>query len=149
MEKTDLIKEFCMNFLKCGVAGWCMEIVFTSVESIAAGDFRLMGRTSLIMFPIYGLGALLGPIGRGVDNWLGDRKAIAKKDRMWRHGVNDMVLIFAVEYVSGFFLRMAGVCPWDYTGRNMNVDGLIRLDFAPCWFGAGLLFERLTRRKKR
>lgn len=126
-----------------------MEIVFTSVESIAAGDFRLMGRTSLIMFPIYGLGALLGPIGRGVDNWLGDRKAIAKKDRMWRHGVNDMVLIFAVEYVSGFFLRMAGVCPWDYTGRNMNVDGLIRLDFAPCWFGAGLLFERLTRRKKR
>lgn len=149
MEKTDLIKEFCLNFLKCGVAGWCMEIVFTSVESIAAGDFRLMGRTSLIMFPIYGLGALLGPIGRGVDNWLGDRKAIAKKDKMWRHGVNDMVLIFAVEYVSGFFLRMAGVCPWDYTGRNMNVDGLIRLDFAPCWFGAGLLFERLTRRKKR
>lgn len=149
MEKTELIKEFCINYLKCGVAGWCMEIVFTSMESIASGDFRLMGRTSLIMFPIYGLGALLGPIGRWVDNWLGDRKVICKKDMMWRHGVGDMVLIFVVEYISGFFLRNAGICPWDYTGRNMNVDGLIRLDFAPCWFGAGLLFERITRRKKK
>lgn len=149
MEKTELIKEFCINYLKCGVAGWCMEIVFTSMESIASGDFRLMGRTSLIMFPIYGLGALLGPIGRWVDNWLGDRKVISKKDMMWRHGVGDMVLIFVVEYISGFFLRNAGICPWDYTGRNMNVDGLIRLDFAPCWFGAGLLFERITRRKKK
>lgn len=148
MEKTDLIKEFCANFLKCGVAGWCMEIIFTSMESIASGDFRLMGRTSLIMFPIYGLGALLGPIGRAVDTWLGDRKKIVRRDRLWRHGMNDMVLIFTAEYIFGFFLRLAGICPWDYTGRNMNVDGLIRLDFAPCWFGAGLLFERITRRKK-
>lgn len=125
-----------------------MEIIFTSMESIASGDFRLMGRTSLIMFPIYGLGALLGPIGRAVDTWLGDRKKIVRRDRLWRHGMNDMVLIFTAEYIFGFFLRLAGICPWDYTGRNMNVDGLIRLDFAPCWFGAGLLFERITRRKK-
>lgn len=124
-----------------------MEIIFTSMESIVLKDFRLMGRTSLLMFPIYGLGAMLGPIGRMVDNWLGDRKTISSKDRFLRHGFNDMVLIFAAEYVSGFLLRLAGICPWDYSGRNMNVDGLIRLDFAPCWFGAGLLFERITKRK--
>lgn len=126
-----------------------MEIIFTSMESIVLKDFRLMGRTSLLMFPIYGLGAMLGPIGRMVDNWLGDRKTISPKDRFLRHGFNDMVLIFVAEYVSGFLLRLAGICPWDYSGRNMNVDGLIRLDFAPCWFGAGLLFERITKRKIR
>ena len=147
MEKTDVIKEFCMNFLKCGVAGWCMEILFTSMESIAAGELRLMGRTSLLMFPIYGLGAFLGPLGRLLDGWLGDRGSLKLSDMFWRHGVNDMVLIFLVEYVTGFFLKSAGICPWDYTGRGLNVDGLIRLDFAPCWFGAGLLFEQITRKK--
>ena len=29
-----------------------------------------MGNTSLLMFPIYGLGALLTPIGQAVDRWL-------------------------------------------------------------------------------
>lgn len=147
MGKTDAIYEFGKNFLKCGVAGWCMEIVFTSMESIAAGDMRLMGRTSLLMFPIYGLGALLGPICQGLDAWLGDAGKLRLKDKIWRHGINDMVLIFLVEYVSGFFLRFYNMCPWDYSGRRLNIDGLIRLDFAPCWFGAGLLFERITRRK--
>lgn len=133
--------------MKCGLAGWCMEILFTSAESIMAGDMRLMGRTSLLMFPIYGLGVLLGPISRGIDRWLGDAKTIGWKDKFWRHGMNDMVLIFTAEYLSGFFLRLFGMCPWDYSGRPFNIDGLIRLDFAPCWFSAGLLFEGLTRKK--
>lgn len=134
--------------MKCGVAGWCMEIIFTSIESIAAGDMRLMGRTSLLMFPIYGLGALLGPICQGLDMWLGDVGKLNLRDKVWRHGINDMVLIFLVEYVSGFFLRLYNMCPWDYSGRFFNIDGLIRLDFAPCWFGAGLLFEKITLGKK-
>ena len=46
--------------------------MFTSVDSIMAGDWRLMGRTSLIMFPIYGMGALLGPISSMMDSWLSD-----------------------------------------------------------------------------
>lgn len=149
MEKKNGIREFVMNYLKCGVAGWCMEIIFTSMESIASGDMRLMGRTSLLMFPIYGFGALLGPICRMIDRWVGDAGVLSLKDRFWRHGMNDMVLIFLAEYVSGAFLRALGICPWDYSGRNMNVNGLIRLDFAPCWFGAGLLFEKITVGKNR
>lgn len=147
MEKRDEIKEFGRNFLKCGVAGWCLEIIFTSMESIMARDMRLIGRTSLLMFPIYGMGALLGPISRGMDRWIGDAKVLGLKDKFWRHGLNDMVLIFLAEYVSGAFLKARGMCPWDYSGRLFNIDGLIRLDFAPFWFGTGLLFERLTLRK--
>ena len=59
----ERIKRLPGNFLKCGIAGWCLEVMFTSVESILNQDWRLMGRTSLLMFPIYGCGAFLGPLG--------------------------------------------------------------------------------------
>ena len=144
MEKRNEIREYLFNFLKCGVAGWCLEIVFTSVESIMARDLRLMGRTSLWMFPIYGMGAMLGPISRGIDRWIGDARGLSLRDKFWRHGLNDMVLIFVAEYVTGTFLKARNMCPWDYSGRLFNIDGLIRLDFAPFWFGTGLLFEHLT-----
>ena len=147
MEKRNEIRDFFYNFLKCGIAGWCLEIVFTSVDSIMAKDMRLMGRTSLWMFPIYGMGALLGPISRGMDAWIGDAGHLSLKDKFWRHGLNDMVLIFVAEYETGAMLKAKNMCPWDYTGRIFNIDGLIRLDFAPFWFGTGLLFERLTRGK--
>ena len=47
-----------------------MEVMFTSVDSIMAGDWRLMGRTSLLMFPIYGMGALLLPVNCLLDQWI-------------------------------------------------------------------------------
>lgn len=125
-----------------------MEVVFTSVESILAHDWRLMGRTSLLMFPIYGMGALLSPIGTGVDRWLGgvfERPS----ERYVRHGMLYMVLIFTAEYLSGMWLKSRGICPWDYSGRAASINGLIRLDFAPLWFGAGLLFEQITKKKGR
>lgn len=137
------------NFIKCGVAGWCLEVVFTSVESIMAQDWRLMGKTSLLMFPIYGMGALLGPVGKGIDRWLTftPEASLSPKDQIMRHGMIYMVLIFTAEYFSGAWLRSRGMCPWDYTGRHTNINGLIRLDFAPLWFGAGLLFEQITKKK--
>ena len=46
------------NFLICGLTGWCMEILFTSAGSLARHDGRLIGQTSLWMFPIYGYGCL-------------------------------------------------------------------------------------------
>ena len=60
-----------------------------------------------------------------------------------------MVLIFCAEYLFGFWMRRIGICPWDYSGRPTNVNGLIRLDFAPLWFGTGLLFEGITGKFRR
>lgn len=114
-----------------------------------AGDWRLMGKTSLLMFPIYGMGAFLGPVGNLLDRWIPDFQpgGLNTTDRMVRHGMMYMVLIFVAEYISGTYLRAKGVCPWDYTGRHTNIHGLIRLDFAPLWFGTGLLFEQITKKK--
>lgn len=155
MKKTWMKqKELWWNFFKCGTAGWCLEILFTSVDSILTHDWRLMGRTSLLMFPIYGLGALLGPVGKGIDRWLeegiwdkleaGERLKASGKELALRHGMIDMVLIFCAEYIFGFCMRQMGICPWDYSGRPTNISGLIRLDFAPLWFFTGLLFEEIT-----
>lgn len=140
------LRDLPINFLKCGVMGWCLEVLFTSVESIMAHDWRLMGRTSLLMFPIYGCGALLAPIGGIVDRWIGEG-TLRASDRFVRHGMLYMVLIFMAEYVSGMWLKARGMCPWDYSGRQTNVNGLIRLDFAPLWFGTGLLFEQITKKR--
>ncbi len=121
------------------------------MESMMLQDWRLMGKTSLLMFPIYGLGALLSPIGEGIDRWLavegGSLPSLSAGDRIVRHGVLYMVLIFTAEYFSGAWLRARGICPWDYTGRHSNINGLIRLDFAPLWFFTGLLFEGITKKK--
>lgn len=74
-------------------------------------------------------------------------EALALRDKIFRHGILYMVLIFVAEYLSGTWLRTMGVCPWDYTGRHSNIDGLIRLDFAPLWFMTGLLFEQITKKR--
>ncbi|MDO4268142.1 MAG: hypothetical protein Q4C73_06675 [Eubacteriales bacterium] len=148
MEAMRKIKNIPADFVKCGIAGWCLEVIFTSVESIMAHDWRLMGRTSLLMFPIYGCGALLSLIGMGVDQWIGGRPPNLR-DKMIRHGMLYMVLIFAAEYISGAWLRSRGICPWDYSQSQANVNGLIRLDFAPLWFATGLLFEQITKKRSK
>lgn len=152
LTKID-IKQLPINFCKCGMTGWCLEVIFTSTESLLRHDWRLMGQTSLLMFPIYGLGALLGPIGGIIDQWVspgqGQRLSAKPADLAIRHGFLYMVLIFVAEYIAGTFLRSTGICPWDYTGRNTNIDGLIRLDFAPLWFFTGLLFEQITKKRGR
>lgn len=149
MKNAYQVKQISKNFCKCGIAGWCLEVVFTSMESLIIRDWRLMGKTSLLMFPIYGLGVFLSPIGQAVDKWLRVEpgEVLTVKDRMLRHGILYMVLIFAAEYLSGTWLRARGICPWDYSGRHSNVNGLIRLDFAPLWFLTGLLFEQITKKK--
>ena len=41
-------------FILCGLTGWCMEILWTGLHSILSGELTMTGKTSLLMFPIYG-----------------------------------------------------------------------------------------------
>lgn len=123
---------FLKNFLKCGLVGWCMEILFTAAESLRRRDMTLKGTTSVWMFPIYGCAALLAPVSR-----------LLRKEPLWLRGLTYMSLIFSTEYLTGRLLSKHRLCPWDYGRNRWHVNRVIRLDFAPCWFGAGLLFEKL------
>lgn len=54
-----------------------------------------------------------------------------------------MLLIFAIEYSTGWLIKyFVGVAPWTYS-NSFAVDHLIRLDYAPGWFALGLMFERV------
>lgn len=126
------LKTFLRDFMKCGLTGWCMEIIFTALGSLRDRDMTLKGVTSLWMFPIYGCAAVVAPLSR-----------LLKKVPVWIRGITYMSMIFSTEYLSGRLLRRRKLCPWDYGKSRWNIDRVIRLDYAPYWFGAGLLFEKL------
>ena len=117
--------------MKCGLIGWCMEIIFTALGSLRNRDMTLKGVTSLWMFPIYGCAAIVAPISR-----------ILKRVPIWLRGLTYMSMIFSTEYLSGKLLTKRELCPWDYGKSRWNIDRVIRLDYAPYWFGAGLMFEK-------
>ena len=120
------------QFLIYGVSGWMMEIIWTGLSSLLKGNFKLTATTSIWMFFIYGLVAFTGPV----------YDALSMMPLIVRGGVYT-VCIFIVEYITGVCLKKVKICPWDYSGCRFAVSGVIRLDFAPAWFTAGLIFERM------
>jgi uncharacterized membrane protein len=126
------MKKLTHDFILCGIAGWCMEICFTSMKALRRRDKALTARSSMLMFPIYGSAALLTPLF-----------GLLKNKPPFVRGLIYMGTIYAGEYTSGAFLSKRHACPWDYSGHKFHVNGLIRLDFAPFWFSAGLFFEWL------
>jgi len=115
-----------------GLLGWCVEVFWTGMGSLFRGDFTLQARTSIWMFFVYGLALLLEPIHHRIRHW-----------PIWMRGSVYTVIIFAIEYMTGLILSSFHLCPWDYSGTTWSVHGLIRLDYAPAWFLASLLFEKI------
>ena len=121
------------NFIQCGFIGWGAELIWTSLRNrIENHDKRLMGQSSLYMFPIYGMAALLKPCANRLRN--------KHHNRLYR-GLVYMTMIFLAEYSTGYVLKKGGRCPWDYSHAPLNINGLVRLDYAPCWFTLGLLYD--------
>lgn len=111
-----------------------MEIIFTGLHSLKNKEHTLMARTSIWMFPIYGMACLLTPACR----FLKGKSALLR-------GSVYTCCIFLGEYMTGSFLKKHHACPWDYSKARFNLNGLIRFDYAPLWFGAGLIFEKFLR----
>ena len=126
-------RSFFKNFIICGLIGWCMECFWTGTSSILKEkDRKLSCHTSIWMFFIYGLAACFSPIC----------KKLCNKNVICRGGVYAL-LIFVVEYITGLMLKKYKACPWDYSKAKLNYKGVIRLDYAPVWFLAGLFFEKI------
>lgn len=123
------------NFLICGVFGWCIEILWTSFEKFRRRDMKLIGNTSIWMFPIYGMASLFTPLFQLIQN-----------TNFFIRGLVYMLSIFTAEYATGYLLNRHDMCPWNYSKSKYNIDGLIRLDYAPLWFITGLFFEKLVNR---
>jgi uncharacterized membrane protein len=113
--------------------GVAMEVAFTAlVEFSSSGNWRLMGKSYLWMFPIY---ALLYPAFRLIRPLLGEKP-------WWLRAPLYAAGILFVEYLTGWGLRLAtGACPWDYGDARWAIQGVIRLDYAPLWAAAALGYE--------
>ncbi len=109
-----------------------MEIIFTGLGSLKKREPSLTAKTSIWMFPIYGMACLLSPVCR-----------LLKGKNILTRGCVYTLCIFTGEFFSGMLLKKHSACPWDYSKAKYNIGGVIRLDYAPLWFGAGLLFEKL------
>lgn len=120
------------KFFICGLTGWCMEIIFTAFNSFRHQQFKLMGQTSIWMFPIYSMAAFISPVYK-----------VIKKLPMLTRGFIYSIGFFTFEFISGSFLKKRNICPWDYSDAKSNIKGVIRLDFAPVWMVAGLIYERI------
>lgn len=128
------LTQFFRDFVLCGTTGWCLEIIFTGLSQLRRRELTMIGQSSLLMFPIYGMAALIRPLSR-----------ILCKKPFWVRGITYMGLIFSGEYLSGSLLKKHDLCPWDYAKSRYQIGSIIRLDYAPYWFLAGLLFEHLLK----
>ena len=130
--KSIYIKLLFRDFLICGVIGWCMEIIFTSLGSLLIGNFTLKAHTSLWMFPIYGLAMFIFPLYQKIAFF-----------PIWLRASLYAVLIFFVEFATGLLLKTFHLCPWNYEHATWNLFGVIRLDYFFFWCIAGLMFEKI------
>ena len=96
---------------------------------------KLEGRSSIWMFPIYGMAAFLAPVSR----WIHSKN-------IWLRGFIYTGAIFLTEFAAGSLLKRKDMCPWDYSRARFNIGGVVRLDYAPVWFLTGLLYERILNR---
>lgn len=113
-----------------GILGWIMEILWTGLNSLIQQDFKLTSSTSIWMFFIYGAAAFFSPICN----------LVSSLPVLIRGGVY-VICIFTIEFITGSLMKQMHVCPWDYSQYKYNVRGVIRLDYLPLWFAAGIFFE--------
>ena len=129
---NNAMVRYQMDFIKCGATGLGIEVVWTGLCNMLNHDKTLSCRTSLIMFPIYGMAFLIRPL----------HSIIGKHNSLLRGSLYTM-MIFTAEYLSGELLKKHDMCPWDYSENKYNINGVIRLDYAPAWFSVGLLYEKM------
>lgn len=122
------------HYIIYGLLGMLMEIFWTGMHSLLSGNLNLISKTSIWMFFIYGSAVFLEPIHSKIR-----RNNIFVRGTLW------VFLIFAIEFISGFFLKQViGSCPWDYSySTKYTLGGYIRFDYFPAWFIVGLIFEKV------
>lgn len=124
--------NFFQKFFIYGIIGLFLEVLWTGFNSLLSLDYTLMGHSSIIMLPIYGLTVFLEPLFEKL-----------KKYSLVYRGIIYSVLILSCEFITGYILKSFNICPWDYTNKGINIMGIIRIDYMPLWFCAGLFFERI------
>ncbi len=140
-------KRVLYRCLLFGMLGMLFEVCAMAWQVGWEGNLSLRGASSPWMLPIYGLiGVVLEPVSAPL---------VRRRVPLVLRAAVYMVLIFAVEYVSGMMLFAAGInkagvdnmhMVWDYHWSRYHLHGQIALELAPTWYVLGLTLEFLYRR---
>jgi uncharacterized membrane protein len=124
-------KRVLWRFLIFGLFGLLIEVFFgASGDLIQHGRWNLRGGTSPWMMFDYGLlGIILMPVAQPMK-----RRGVPLPVR----AILYMVMIFAVEFVSGWVFDLLGIKIWDYSDKRFNLYGYITLMYTPFWYALGL-----------
>lgn len=120
-----------------------MEVFWTGLGSALKKDKKLTSNTSIWMFPIYATAVIIEPMAEKMRK---NHRTTLKRGSVYA------LCIFATEFLSGSILKKHKCCPWDYSAAKTNINGVIRLDYFPVWFAAGLFYENMlcpNKNKKR
>jgi hypothetical protein len=126
-----------LKMLLFACVGTAMEVVFTALSDFRkTRSSRMMGYSYLWMLPVYSLiPVFLSALHPRLEGVILPLRILVY-----------VLIVLAMEFLSGVALRrLLGEAPWEpsYRGKRWAFAGLVRLDYAPAWFLACLLFERL------
>ncbi len=118
------------------LSSWRVKQPFGKAAEVVGRDSRAVGYTFLWMIPIYMALILIEPLSQWVAGW-----------SWFFRGLVYLGFLWIGEYISGVLIKkISGVNPWDYSYSKYSVGGYIRWDFAPLWFGFGLLVEFMSQK---
>lgn len=115
-------KKNIIIFLIFGCIYSFLEVAFHAMKYINDFGLSLIGYTSLWMFPIGGISALLVGL-------INEKFKIPLIIEMIIGGL----IITTIEFFSGYILRYLNIEIWNYYDMFFNFKGLICLEFSVLW----------------
>ncbi len=120
-----------IQFFIFGILGVMVQLISSAIKSsIKKRAVIWTGEASLILFPLFGLVAIIYPligIHLGSLPWYG-------------RGTVYVIVFYLIEFIAGWLLDKISLRPWKTSGK-WSVAGYISLADAPLWFIAGLIIE--------
>ena len=126
---ADIISQWLWIFPVYSFFGWCLEVIFCSVNT---GKFVNRGFLNGTACPIYGIGA--GFLVFCLEPVQGNLPLLY---------LGSVIIGSLLELVGGFLLKkIFHMSWWDYSEEPFNIGGYICLKFSLAWGVAGVLLMR-------
>ncbi|KAL3872546.1 hypothetical protein ACJMK2_035769 [Sinanodonta woodiana] len=125
------------RFYIYAIHGYATEVMFTATwEFVVNFNWKFPGNTSIWVVPIYGLSGL------AVEKMY--LRLTERNIHFFLRALIYTLWTYVWEFSTGFILKQFNACPWDYTPFHGDFMGLVTLEYAPLWFLAGIILERLV-----
>lgn len=131
------VRRSVLRYVLLGLTGLLLEVFFTGIARGLRGHVDIVGHTSPWMFIDYCLLGVVLPLSAYLKS-----KKIPWGVRAFFY----MMVIFAIEFATGWIFDQFGIHIWNYSKKPLNLYGYITLMYAPFWYALGLGAEWLNRK---